>query len=148
MWAIGLSADDEIGLFDGERCVGSVKLVDLSGQAPWIGIIAAADDPETPRIDGYTVGRPIGFRVWQRQLQRENTVAAASLSEAPQTFAPRGTALFELAGRIEPTHFALGPNIPNPFNPTTQIQYTLSQSASVSMVIYNLLVFRRRNTVT
>jgi photosystem II stability/assembly factor-like uncharacterized protein len=38
-----------------------------------------------------------------------------------------------------PLDFSLGQNYPNPFNPSTTISYTLRQSASVSLNVYDLL---------
>ena len=38
-----------------------------------------------------------------------------------------------------PTNYALGPNVPNPFNPSTNIAYQLPEAGDVSMIIYNLL---------
>jgi len=43
----------------------------------------------------------------------------------------------EIAGL--PTEYSLSKAYPNPFNPTTTIEYTLSQSGEVSLIIYNLL---------
>ncbi len=36
-----------------------------------------------------------------------------------------------------PTSFALSPNYPNPFNPTTNIRFELPQSAEIQLVIHN-----------
>ena len=38
-----------------------------------------------------------------------------------------------------PVEYSLSPAYPNPFNPTTTIEYSLPQMGEVSMVIYNLL---------
>ena len=38
-----------------------------------------------------------------------------------------------------PKNFVLGQNFPNPFNPTTQIDYTLPEPARVELRVYNIL---------
>ena len=38
-----------------------------------------------------------------------------------------------------PTAFALADNFPNPFNPTTTIQYALPQAADVELTVYNVI---------
>ena len=41
--------------------------------------------------------------------------------------------------QIQPKEFSLSPNFPNPFNPTTRINFTVPASGKVSIAIYNLL---------
>jgi flagellar hook assembly protein FlgD len=38
-----------------------------------------------------------------------------------------------------PTKYALHPNFPNPFNPSTTIKYDLKEAGKVSLKIYNVL---------
>ncbi len=38
-----------------------------------------------------------------------------------------------------PTEFSLSPNYPNPFNPSTNIQFTLAKAARVELKVYNIL---------
>ena len=56
---------------------------------------------------------------------------------------PRGIALAQpvwpTATVRHPTHFALVPTFPNPFNGSTQITYTLAADASVELRVYNAL---------
>ena len=53
----------------------------------------------------------------------------------------------EMAGKMVPTEFALAPNAPNPFNPETEIQYSVAEPVTVRIDIYNSLGQRVRTLI-
>jgi hypothetical protein len=57
--SIPLDSGDEIGVFDGELCVGAATF-----QGVWpIPLTAWEDDPQSPEKDGYTCGNQMSFKV-------------------------------------------------------------------------------------
>lgn len=58
------------------------------------------------------------------------------------------TAALPQAARALPTDFGVEQNTPNPFNPTTQVSYSLPQAGKASLVIYNLLGQQVRTLVS
>lgn len=49
------------------------------------------------------------------------------------------TGIFDLGGDVVPTSWTLGQNSPNPFNPSTSIQFALAQSVTANLLIHNIL---------
>lgn len=75
------------------------------------------------------------FTMPKNQTQRRFRLVAGK-----QTFAEQNTGGIPLTA----SSFALGQNHPNPFNPSTFIQYTLGHSGVVQLEIYNVLGQRVR----
>ncbi|MCK9426589.1 MAG: FG-GAP-like repeat-containing protein [Ignavibacteriaceae bacterium] len=89
----GLFPDDEIGIFDGENCVGAIT---LNGG---MEIKASADDPLTEGIDGFNSGASITYRLWKANIGKEITkvVVTYTPAEPVPVFEPIGTAFVYLA---------------------------------------------------
>lgn len=70
---VGLREGDEIGVFDGIYCVGAIVLQrPITEEAEgYITISASMNDLYTPFIDGYTIGNPVSFKVWDSSYSIE-----------------------------------------------------------------------------
>ena len=55
------------------------------------------------------------------------------------TITDKGLVEHDAASSMLPKAFALSQNIPNPFNPTTEIGYALPQASAVHLEIVNVL---------
>lgn len=64
-----LQAGDEIGVFDGDACVGvAVLSQELTGGAVYLEVKASTDDPGTAIKDGFTVGNPVVFKFYDDRI--------------------------------------------------------------------------------
>jgi len=61
--------------------------------------------------------------------------------------APDNPSSVDDAEEIRPTSFSLSPNYPNPFNPSTTIEYSLDRRAHVRIEIFNVIGQRVRTVV-
>ncbi len=101
-----LSAGDEIGIFDGNICVGAYKLeAPVNPDNPPF-ITVSKDDPGMPGITGYTEGHTIVYKIWQQSTSLEAVTVMHSFPYAPlfmfETFTPNETAVVNLAGTSVP----------------------------------------------
>ena len=97
----GVTAEvgDEIGIFDGDICVGAKTLTGPIGQ--YLAMVAATDDPTTPEKDGFTPGNPISYRLWDYSTQSEITNVSTVYTQGDAVFSSQGTAVLELHGSTE-----------------------------------------------
>nr|VFJ46720.1 MAG: Alpha-tubulin suppressor [Candidatus Kentron sp. FM] len=65
-----LAAGDEIGVFDGEDCVGAGVVESTLSQQNYLTIVTSKDDGTG---NGFTEGNGIDFRIWDSSAQTEST---------------------------------------------------------------------------
>jgi hypothetical protein len=93
-----IKAGDEIGIFDGDNCVGSVMLSGPIQQGQYVSIIASTDDPTTPEVDGFVEGHSITYRLWDSGNSNEVERVTANYVQGTNTFSSQATVQIELNG--------------------------------------------------
>ncbi len=94
--SFSLKSGDEIGVFDGDICVGSKVLTDSITQSNPISIITSTDDPLTPNKDGFTQGDKIYIRIWDSESQNEFYNCFPDYQIGNGTFVSLGSSLLAL----------------------------------------------------
>lgn len=89
-----IAVGDEIGVFDGDYCVGyAIRPISITG---FIEVRVSMDDPLTTGvIDGYTPGNPITFKIWDQSAGVE-LMPQVNVTSGSGTFVEGGTAMVEL----------------------------------------------------
>ena len=106
-----------------------------------IGLVFVVSVSAEPLFEGrvrLASGEPVAdaqVRIFDMTDLRQGAIARA-MTDGTGYFA---LPLVALTGRALPARFALGPNYPNPFNPSTIIPYQLAASAAVRLEVFNLL---------
>jgi len=86
---------DEIGVFDGDLCVGGGTIYSIV--PPFlVEFVAASDDPLTLEIDGFISGNPIEFHIWDNDASIMYTNVSDTYLTGTGSFAPMGYALVDL----------------------------------------------------
>jgi hypothetical protein len=130
---------DEIGIFDGETCVGASK----SGSLIYVTIPVSMDDPETVTLDGFLQGNPITARIWHHNT---NVVEEAGLVylEGSSTFQPLETYIGSIKTILtsindEQTSDGVAFEInPNPLHGKAMMKYSIPLDGFVNIKILSI----------
>jgi hypothetical protein len=134
---IGLKPGDEIGVFDGNLCVGVGVVED-----PDLGYLAvkgSLDDPTTMEIDGFIEGHPFEFRAWENQAGLERETKTINPQEGyTRYFEKNGTSVLT-ADFDKVTDTYLEDAFPNPSYNKTTFTFQLFRKCKVRLEIFNSL---------
>lgn len=125
----------------------------LAGIGEWKGknlaVTVWGDNPLTDNLDGFQKGEALEVRLWDHVRKSEyKTVSAFKNNKS--TYASNALIILQSlnvnssdsaqnGAADTPKTFSLDQNLPNPFYPTTRIQYEVPVQSQVSIKIYNLL---------
>jgi hypothetical protein len=135
-----LKTGDEVGIFDGDICVGAAAF-DGSTSTPFI-ITTSLDDPDTEIMDGFVSGNEINLMVWDSSTG-EMLPAAFEVLIGNGKFDPLGTMVSELFDPYTDVPELLSNELnlkamPNPFDEQIQLFFTLPQAGIVKIEWFNM----------
>jgi hypothetical protein len=126
---------DEIGVFDGDLCVGAA-IVDYSN-IDFVAVTASLDDPTTEDIDGFVEGHPFTLKLWDHQLGKELILRSLTLEPGSHgTLTKNGTSVMK-ADFEDYNDNLLGNAYPNPSYQKTIFNFILENRSSVRLEILN-----------
>jgi uncharacterized protein (TIGR02145 family) len=134
----------QIGVFDGDLCVGIAVVTDA--EASIISMVATKDDPYTQTIDGFTPGNEINIRLWDSNAMAFAHELDITMIEGSMNFVSSGTLVIEMSAISTPTDAGtitdasyVGSIFPNPFSNSTTVSFYVSGKEHVNISIYNVL---------
>ena len=137
-----LSVGDEIGIFDGENCVGAVRVTEANLNFNYVQIAASSNDEISNRTNGFVEGNEL-----QAYVYKNGELYAATISSklnSNKVFIKNeslfATLAFDMTNSIE-IDDVLSSEIlcyPNPFSDALTISYFSAGVENVEVCIYNL----------
>jgi parallel beta-helix repeat protein len=135
-----LMPGDEIGIFDGDVCVGATVFNGITDEPVFITV--SADDPYTEWTDGFITGNNVAAKVWASQTNQVSNIEI-ELIEGISTFGPLETCVGKMTMLL--TDLSEVPDEmfdvkvqPNPFKNSTNVVLSLHATANVKISIMNL----------
>ena len=135
---------DEIGVFDGEYCVGAAVYTEGT---ELISVVASMNDYEYNDKDtsrnGYLSGNDFAVRIWSAYTEIEKNDFSIEILNGENKFMPGESSLVKLKNKelydiCLPFMTEITSVYPNPFNPFTNIQYSISKADFVKIAVFNI----------
>ena len=134
---LSLSAGDEMGVYDGDCCVGAAV---FDGSYPLVIPAWQAVSQQDLALPGYAPGNPVSLKVHRAGDRAPQSVTVDFQENG--CFGQGGMTVLHIENidqsQAVPTAFRLQQNYPNPFNPETRIQVDLPEAAQVTAVVFNV----------
>jgi hypothetical protein len=130
---LSLTQGDEIGVFDGEMCVGAA----VYQENKMLGVSVSMSDPTSNEIDGFRSGNQINFRIWKQKTDLEYCEVNAYYNKLFDTlYRPLGTAIVELGASFNQQTPKIKPN---------QL-FTIDENTSLNTAIGTVqVIFKQEN---
>ncbi|MFZ4707914.1 MAG: hypothetical protein ACOYMF_18075, partial [Bacteroidales bacterium] len=91
-----LQPGDEIGIFDGNVCVGMGVLTQVLTGSNYLECMVSGNDPDTPLKDGFTTGNAITYKVWDSSASSEVSNVQANYVSGVGIYEPGATSAVDL----------------------------------------------------
>jgi hypothetical protein len=131
----GLIPGDEVGVFDGEICIGYGILENTDHK--YISLVASLDDPASVPQDGFVEGHPISLRIWSQRSGREFKVnELIPIEGSSKQYVKNGSSILSGSFSLS-TSTILGEAYPNPSFDRTTFTFSLAEDDQVKLDIIN-----------
>ena len=138
-----ISVGDQLRAYANDLLVGSINIVPehINGSHPIDLVAVGSVDMSVyggPVLSGYAKGDVIELRYYSNGMEYK---VDADLSDSQYGNAMEmsvGTITVSSDG-VNPTEFGISGNYPNPFNPSTTIEYNIEHSGHVTLKIYDIM---------
>jgi hypothetical protein len=138
-----IEKDDEIGIFDGDICVGRYI---YNGTDTIIAIPVSKDDPTTPEKDGFNNNNRIIVKVWDASEKSEITHVYVKVKEGyNMDFVEFGTTILEIEASTTNIYnynseiSCISKIFPNPASDEVNININIVKEEKVIIAIYDIL---------